>query len=69
MAAMTSKFNFARSSIMLHNHRHTGLEIWGGRTRICPTRAKGAKPLGGSGGMLLRKILKNRVSLMPFPAF
>ena len=49
-------------------HRRTGLEILGGRTRICPTRAFGGS-LGGSGGMLRRKILKNRVSLMPFPAF
>ena len=29
--------------------------------------AEGAKPLGGSGGMLPRKILKSRVSEMPFP--
>ena len=47
------------------------LEILGGRgwTRICPTRAEGAKTSRGSGGMLSRKILKNTVSLMPFPAF
>ena len=37
------------------------LRNFGGWTRICP--------LGGSGSMLPRKILKNRVSLMPFPAF
>ena len=30
--------------------------------------AEGAKPLVGSGGMLRRKILKSRVSEMPFPA-
>ena len=41
-------------------HRRTGLEIWGGDTNL---------PDRGSGGMLPRKILKNRVSLMPFPAF
>ena len=40
-----------------------------GRTRICPTRAEGAKTSRGLRGMLPRKILKNRVSLMPFPAF
>ena len=30
---------------------------------------KAREPLGGSGGMLPRKILKTRVSLMAFPAF
>ena len=51
-------------------HRRTGLEIWGGGvhkfTRLAP---KARELLRGSGGMLPRKILKNRVSLMPFPAF
>ena len=37
-------------------HRRTGLEIFGGASR-------------GSEGHAPRKILKNRVSLMPFPAF
>ena len=32
-------------------------------------RRSAPEPLRGSGGMLPRKILKNRVSLMPFPAF
>ena len=30
--------------------------------------AEGAKPVGGSGGMVPRNILKTRVSEMPFPA-
>ena len=30
--------------------------------------AEGAKHIGGSGGMVPRKILKSRVSEMPFPA-
>ena len=52
-----------------HKHRRTGLEIFGGQTGICPTRTKGARTSRGSRGMLPRKILKNRLSLMPFPAF
>ena len=44
-------------------------KFWGRRTRIFPTRAKGARTSRESGGMLPGKILKNRVSLMPFPAF
>ena len=40
-----------------------------GQTQICPTRAEGVRTSRGVGGMLPRKILKNRVSLMPFPAF
>ena len=47
----------------------TGLEIWGGGTRICLSRAEGARTARGVRGMLLGKILKNRVSLMPFLAF
>ena len=54
-------------------HRRSGLEIFGGGgggahefARLAP---KAREPLGGSGAMLHRKILKNRVSLMPFPAF
>ena len=52
-------------------HRRTGLEILGGGgghkfARLAP---KARELLRGSGGMLPRKILKNRVSLMPFPAF
>ena len=40
----------------LYIRRRTGLEILGGgRTRICPAR----EPLGASGAMLPRKILKN----------
>ena len=35
-------------------HRRTGLEIWG---------------RGADTNLPIRKILKNRVSLMPFPAF
>ena len=31
-------------------HRRTGLEILGGRTRICPTRAKGARTSRGIRG-------------------
>ena len=49
-------------------HRRTGLEIfWGMDTNLPDSKAREA--LGGSGAMLPRKILKNRVSLMPFPAF
>ena len=44
------------------------LEILGGRgwTRICPTRAEGAKTSKGVRGHALQE---NFVSLMPFPAF
>ena len=58
---------------LLHRfiHRRTGLEIWGGGgghefSRLAP---KAREPLGGLAAMLPRKILKNRVFLMPFPAF
>ena len=49
-------------------HRRTGLEILGGGgghefARLAP---KAREPLGGFGAMVPRKILKNRVSLMPF---
>ena len=52
-------------------HRRTGLEIFfgGGRTRICQIRAEGARTSRGVRGHAPRKVLKNRVSLMPFPAF
>ena len=50
-------------------HRRTGLEILGGGHEFVRLAPKAREPLGGSGGMLPRKILKNRVSLMPFPAF
>ena len=51
-------------------HRHTGLEIWGGGGHeFARLMSKAREPLKGSGGMFPRKILKNRVSLMPFPAF
>ena len=43
--------------LLLKAHRRTGLKI------------SAQEPLGGSGGMLRREILKNRFSLMPFPAF
>ena len=53
----------------LADHRRTGLEILGGGgyefARLAP---KAQDPLGGFGDMLPRNILKNRVSLMPFPA-
>ena len=53
------------------NHRRTGLEILGGGRKHESARLalKARKPLEGSGGMVPRKILKNRVSLMPFPLF
>ena len=57
---------------MTFKHRRTGLEILGGgggRQEFARLAPKAREPLGGSGGMLPRKILKNRVSLMPFPAF
>ena len=44
-------------------------EILGERPRICPTRAEGARTSKGVRGHAPRKILKNRVYLMPFPAF
>ena len=50
-------------------HRRTGLEILGGGQEFARLVPKAREPLGGSGGMLPRKILKNRVSLMPFPEF
>ena len=40
----------------LYIHRRTSLEIWGGGGHeFCPAR----EPLGGSGAMLPRKMLKN----------
>ena len=52
-------------------HRRTGLEIFwgGGRTRICQIRAEGARTSRGVRGHAPRKVLKNTVSLMPFPAW
>ena len=48
----------------------TGLEILGGGGHENARLAlKARNPLERSGAMLPRKILKNRVSLMPFPAF
>ena len=41
----------------------------GGGHEFARLAPKAREPLGESGGMLPRKILKNRVSLMPFPAF
>ena len=54
-----------------YRHRRTDLEILGGggRQEFARLAPKAREPLGGSGGTLPRKILKNRVSLMPFPAF
>ena len=51
------------------SHRRTGLEILGGQTRICLTRAEDARTSRGVRDMLSRKSFKSRVSLMPFPAF
>ena len=48
-----------------HLHRRTGLEILGANTNFSDSQ----EPLGGSEGMLPQEILKNRVSLMPFPSF
>ena len=37
-------------------HRRTGLEIWGGgQTRICPTRAEGARTSRGVWGHALQE--------------
>ena len=44
-----------------------GLEIFGGGG--ADTNLKAQEPLGESEVMLPKKILKNRVSLMPFSAF
>ena len=55
--------------IVACEHRRTGLEILGGGPEFARLAPKTREPLGGCGGMLPRKILKNRVSLMPFPAF
>ena len=49
---------------MLH-HRGGG----GSRHEFARLAPKAREPPAGSGGMLSRNILKNRVSLMPFPAF
>ena len=46
-----------------------GLEICGGGHESVRLPQKLRKPLEGSGFMLARTILKNRVSLMPFPVF
>ena len=53
-------------------HRRTGLEIFWGAAMNLPdshSRAEGARTSKGVHGALPREILKNRVSLMPFPAF
>ena len=54
-------------------HRRTSLEIWGGGEGVGHEFArlvsKARVPLGGFGCMLPWEILKNRVFLMPFPAF
>ena len=51
-------------------HRRTGLKIWGGgRHKFARLAPKARQPLGEFGAMLPKKILKNRVSLLPFPAF
>ena len=56
-------------STAAHRHKRTGLEILGGRHESARLALKARKPLKGSGGMLPRNILKNRVSLMLFPVF
>ena len=52
-------------------HKRTSLEILGGGSRheFARLAPSARQPLAGSGGMLPRKILKNRVSLMLFPTF
>ena len=56
---------------IIHWHRRTGQEILGGGgvKLVCPTSCIAANVLGGSGASSPRKILKCRVSQMPFPAF
>ena len=44
-------------------------KFWGGRHESARLVLKAQKPLEGCGGMLPRKILNNRVSLMPFSVF
>ena len=60
-----------RSTTHTISHRRTGLEIFfgGGWTRIRPICAEATRTSRGVLGMLPGKILKNRVSLMPSPAF
>ena len=53
----------------MNNHSRMGLEIWGGADTNLPDSRQRRENLYGVQGMLSRKILKNRVSLMPFPAF
>ena len=55
--------------MIVDSHRRTGLEILGGGHEFARLAQKAREPLGRSGAMLPRKTLKNRVSLMPFPAF
>ena len=43
--------------------------LGGGGHEFARLAPKAREPLGRSGGMLPRKILKNRVPLMPFSAF
>ena len=42
--------HFAITSSKYCTHRRMGLEILGGRTRICPTRAEGARTSRGVRG-------------------
>ena len=51
-------------------HRRTGHEILGGgQTLVCPTRGLDECRSGSPGAFSPAKILKCRVSQMPFPAF
>ena len=40
----------SESLYVMCEHRRMGLEILGGRTRVCPTRAKGARTSKGVRG-------------------
>ena len=70
-SSVGSSDNWCSRFVDKHKHRRTGLEIWGGGAdmNLPDSRRRRENLGGGGGGMLPRKILKNRVSLMPFPAF
>ena len=63
-ATQSSLPSFSDPFLVISRHWHAGIEIWGGGGLA----SKAREPLEVSGAMLPRKILKNRVSLMPFPA-
>ena len=58
----TSEFQMKTPHICIIR-RIPSVKFWGGEHEFARLTPKAREPLGGSGGMLPRTILKNRVSL------